>query len=59
MSMPGNVASRSEKQALASQLAFLYMEKADASDLTPAEFAAKFFEVKKEIYDVVAGRTSL
>lgn len=50
------VSTHEEKSELSSQLAFLYLEKADISALTPKELAAKYFEVKKEIYSVVSER---
>lgn len=41
-----------DKLDLSSQLAFLYLEKADISGMSPSDFAQKYFEVKEEIYHV-------
>lgn len=43
-----------ERDALSTQLAFLYLEKSDISGLTPTELAKKYFEVKDEIHSVVS-----
>ncbi len=48
-----------DKDNLSAQLAFLYLEKSDTSELSPTEFAKKYFEVKQEIYGVVSSRRSL
>lgn len=48
-----------EKDALSSQLALLYLEKSDISDMSPSDFAKKYFEVKDEIHNVVASEERL
>lgn len=48
-----------EKDNLSTQLAFLYLEKTDISDLTPKELAEKYFEIKEQIYDVVGPKEHL
>jgi hypothetical protein len=53
MSVHG-IATTEEKRNLSSRLAILYLEKADIANLTPTELATKFFEIKEQIYDVVA-----
>lgn len=53
------IATASEKDDLATQLAFLYLEKTDITDISPADFAKKYFKVKDEIHDVVSSRASL
>lgn len=53
------VATIEDKRELSSQLAFLYLEKADISDMSPSDFARKYFEVKKEIYSVVEAKSHL
>lgn len=55
MSIHG-IATHEEKSELSSQLAFLYLEKADISTLTPKKLAVKYFEVKEETYGVVSER---
>ncbi len=58
--MPINgFATDTEKDALCEQLALLYMEKADTSDMAPAEFARRYFEVKSEISSEVSGHSRL
>lgn len=47
------IATTEEKHDLSSRLAVLYLEKADITSLTPTELAAKYFEVKQQIYSVV------
>ena len=42
-----------EKHELSSRLAFLYLDKADISGLSPTELAKKYYEVKEEISRVV------
>ena len=51
--MPRGFVTAEEKSELSSQLAFLYLEKADISSLLPAELAEKYFEVKTEIERIV------
>lgn len=48
-----------ERDALSSHLTFLYLEKTDISDMSPSDFAKKYFEVKDEIHDVVADEERL
>lgn len=58
--MPINgIATSGEKSELSSQLAFLYLEKADISCLSPTELAEKYFEVKREIHKVVSQHDKL
>lgn len=58
--MPINgFATDTEKDVLCEQLALLYMEKADTSDMAPAEFARRYFEVKSEIRSEVSGHSKL
>lgn len=52
-------ATDTEKDTLCEQLALLYMKKADISDMAPAEFARRYFEVKSEIGSEVSGRSKL
>lgn len=47
------VATDEEKSELSSQLAFLYLEKTEIPDISPSDFAKKYFEVKEEISRVV------
>lgn len=51
--MTSDYATVGQKRELSSRLAFLYLEKADISDLSPVELAEKYFEVKAEIEHVV------
>lgn len=58
--MPVNgIATNAEKDVLCEQLALLYMEKTDTSDMTPKEFARHYFKVKSEISSEVSGRSQL
>lgn len=53
------IATIEEKHELSSQLAFLYLEKADISGMSPVDFAKKYFEVKKEIFSIVKSEDHL
>lgn len=48
-----------ERDALSSQLSLLYLEKSDIADMSPSDFAKKYFEVKDKIHEVVASEERL
>ncbi len=51
MSFFGRMTSDDEVEALATELALLYIRKSDKVGSNPKELAHQFVEVQKEIYD--------
>jgi len=49
MHTPVNVFTDTEKREVASQLAFLYLEKADISNCSPADLANKYLDARGDI----------
>ena len=51
MSFFGRMTSDDEVEALATELALLYIRKSDKVSSNPKELAHQFVEIQKEIYD--------
>ena len=51
MSFLGRIISNDEVEALATELALLYIRKSDKVSSTPKDLALEFVKVQKEIYD--------